>query len=190
MQFICVELWPQKSTRQSIRFKRKQWNLEEDSLTSLNSVRAKEIRVNNIRANGVRANCGDATNDTSKINESETHGDANNVLEYVERAAKKHVKKNVHLGPKKATVAPADWELMRKRFGYLSIDVVQKTFDNTKQLAKGNVWLPLQRYLKSRFPQANVNRLHEMFSTVTFFSSAQAIGGETMWQAELQSFLI
>eukprot|EP00979_Chaetoceros_neogracilis_P009185 scaffold2090_cov151-Chaetoceros_neogracile.AAC.2 len=108
--------------------------------------------------------------------------DAHSVLAYVERAAKIHVKKNVHLGPKKATIAPADWEVMRRRFGYLSIDVVQKTFDNTTQLAKVDVRLPLRRHFKSRFPQANVNRLHEMFATDTFFSSAPAIGGEMMCQ--------
>eukprot|EP00979_Chaetoceros_neogracilis_P000992 scaffold191_cov273-Chaetoceros_neogracile.AAC.7 len=115
------------------------------------------------------------------LNEVPTN-DAHSVLAYVERAAKVHVKKNVHLGPKKATIAPADWEVMRRRFGYLSIDVVQKTFDNTTQLAKVDVRLPLRRHFKARFPQANVNRLHKMFATDTFFSSAPAIGGEMMCQ--------
>jgi len=93
-----------------------------------------------------------------------------------------HVKKNVHLGTKKATIAPQHWEEMRRCLGHLPMEVVQMTFDITTQLAKVDICLPLRWHYKSRFPGTNVNRLHEFFSTDTFFTSEKGIGGATMCQ--------
>ena len=67
------------------------------------------------------------------------------------------------------------WDIMRKRLGWLPINIIKKTFDVTTQLAKLDVRLPLRRHFKSRFPQANVNRLQETFSTDTFFASTTGI---------------
>jgi len=103
----------------------------------------------------------------AKIQGPAIEADADTFLAYVARAAKIHVKKSVHLGPKKATIAPQDWEKMRRCLSHLPMQVVQKTFDITTQLAKVDIRLPLKRHYKSRFPGANVNRLHEFFSTDT-----------------------
>ena len=62
------------------------------------------------------------------------------------------------------------------------MEIIKKTFEVTTQLAKMDVRLPLRRHFKSRFPQANVNRLRENFATDTFFSSSTGINGETMVQ--------
>ena len=79
-------------------------------------------------------------------------------------------------------VAESDWEGLWKKLAYLPMHIVQATFEATTQLAKVDKYLPLRRHFKSRFPQANVNRLHETFSTDTMFSSTKVIGGETMCQ--------
>ena len=71
-----------------------------------------------------------------------------------------------------------DWTTLRRRLGWLPIEIIKKTFEVTTQLAKVDIRLPLRRHFKSRFPQANVNRLKETFSTDTFFSSDKAIGGQ------------
>ena len=71
---------------------------------------------------------------------------------------------------------------MQRCLGHLPVQVVQKNFEITTQLAKVDIRLLLRRHYKSRFPQANVNRLHEFFSTDTFFASEKTIGGATMCQ--------
>ena len=92
-----------------------------------------------------------------KVQGPAIEADADTVLAFVARTAKIHVKKNVHLGPKKATITPQDWEKMRRCLGHLPMEVVQKTFDITTQLAKVDIRLALRRHYKSRFPGTNVN---------------------------------
>jgi len=64
----------------------------------------------------------------------------------------------------------------------LTLNVIKKTFLNTTNLAKNFLRLPLGRHFKSRFPQLNRNRLQETYSTDTFFSSVDGIGGVSFTQ--------
>ena len=78
-------------------------------------------------------------------------------------------------------IAESDWEGLRKKLAYLPMHIVQATFEATTQLlSKADKRLPLRRHFKSRFPQANFNRLHETFSTDTMFSSTKAMGGDNV----------
>ena len=71
---------------------------------------------------------------------------------------------------------------MRRRFGYVSADIMKATFAATTQLGTKDMRYPMRRHYKSRFPGANVNRIRETFSTDTMFSSKPAIGGVTCVQ--------
>ena len=77
---------------------------------------------------------------------------------------------------------PYDWDKSWCCLGHLPMQVVQKTFKITTQLANGDINLPLRQHYKSRFPQASVNRLHEIFSTDASFVLGKAFGGAKMCQ--------
>ena len=59
---------------------------------------------------------------------------------------------------------------------------MKMTWAITTQLGSIDVRYPMRRHFKSRLAGANVNRLHETFSTDTMFASFTAIGGETCCQ--------
>ncbi len=102
------------------------------------------------------------------------------VLQYIESLDREH--KRARVNATSTNFVGLDWETMRKRLAYLPMEIIKKTFEVTTQLAKMDVRLPLRRHFKSRFPQANVNRLREVFATDTFFASTRGINGETMVQ--------
>ena len=106
------------------------------------------------------------------------------VIKYVEQLANKNTPSTnyKYINANKSTIADQDWITMRKRLGWLPTEIIKKTFEVTTQLAKVDIRLPLRRHFKSRFPQANVNRLHETFSTDTIFASTKAINGESVAQ--------
>ena len=104
-----------------------------------------------------------------------------NTLAYVHRVA--NVKAAHGLRPrKKITPANIDWETMKRKFGFVSEKVMQDTWAITTQLGSTDVRYPMRRHFKSRFPGANVNRIHETFSTDTMYSSYPAVGGHTCCQ--------
>lgn len=71
-----------------------------------------------------------------------------------------------------------NYETMKPKLGWLPIEVVEKTFKATTQLAKRTRdRLPFRRHYKSRYPELNRKRLRETFATDTFFSSSKALGG-------------
>ena len=86
---------------------------------------------------------------------------------------------NKHINARKSKkLIERDWASLRRRLGWLPLEIIKKAFEVTTQLVKVDIRLPLKRHFKSRFLQANVNsRLKEAFSTDTFFSSIKAIGG-------------
>ena len=123
----------------------------------------------------------------NNLNLNEIHSDANaeefvkvnldELQEYID-----DIVSTRQIQASRTRIADHDWETMRRRFAWLPLDIIKKTFEVTTQLAKVDVRLPLRRHYKSRFPQANVTRLRETFSTDTFFSSTTGINGETMVQ--------
>ncbi len=81
------------------------------------------------------------------------------------------------------------YEAMRPFLGWFNLEHVKKTFENTTQWFCALVCLPFCHHFKSRFPTANVSRLHETVATDTFFSDVSAHddgvlvhGGVTMVQ--------
>jgi hypothetical protein len=81
------------------------------------------------------------------------------------------------------------YEAMRPYLGWVNLERVKKTFENTTQWFRASVRLPFRHHFKSRFPAANVPRLHETVATDTFFSDVPAHddgvlghGGATMVQ--------
>ena len=74
------------------------------------------------------------------------------------------------------------YEAMRPFLGWVNLDCVEKTFENTMQWFCALVCLPFCHHFKSRFPAANVPRLHETVVTDTFFLDVHAHGGATMVQ--------
>jgi hypothetical protein len=61
--------------------------------------------------------------------------------------------------------------------GYRPVDIVQKTLENTTQLAMTILGFPMCRHVRARFPWLNCNRLCETIATDTYFANVRAIGG-------------
>jgi hypothetical protein len=61
------------------------------------------------------------------------------------------------------------FEAMRPFLGWVILKRVKKTFENTMQWFRASVCLPFCHHFKSRFPAANVPRLHKTVATDTFF---------------------
>ena len=57
---------------------------------------------------------------------------------------------------------------------YRPLEVVQKTLENTTQLAKMIVRFPLRRHVRARFKWANVHRIQETVSTDPLFSNVKS----------------
>jgi hypothetical protein len=68
------------------------------------------------------------------------------------------------------TVQPKqqDFNKLKPNFGFVPVDRIQKTLENTTQYARMDTRLPLRKHFKTRFPAANVNRLNETVATDTF----------------------
>jgi hypothetical protein len=75
------------------------------------------------------------------------------------------------------------YEEMRSKLGWLPVEVIEKTFDHTTQLARRiETREVFRKHLKSRYPELNRRRLRETYATDTFFSSIPALGGATCMQ--------
>ena len=85
-------------------------------------------------------------------------------------------KKDLMLPPAGGFVLPKhpDYASLRPNLGWISADRVKATLQNTTQHYKADSRLPLRKHFKSRFPAANVHRIHEEVSTDTFFSDVPA----------------
>jgi hypothetical protein len=59
--------------------------------------------------------------------------------------------------------------------GWRPLDIIKKTLDNTTQLARMVIRLPLRRHFKSRAPFLNVTRLDEVVSTDTMFANCKSL---------------
>ena len=60
-------------------------------------------------------------------------------------------------------------------FAYAPVERIQHTINNTTQYARAEDRVNLRKHFRTRFPAANIHRLHEKVSTDTFFSNAPAI---------------
>ena len=80
---------------------------------------------------------------------------------------------------------PIELEKLKRNMLIRDDVTARKTIESTTQLGKHIVRYPQRAHLRSRYPQLNVTRLHERFSTDTMFSKIQALGGETCAQCYL-----
>ena len=104
-----------------------------------------------------------------------------NVMQYISRCANVKAAK----GPRprnKVLPADKDWNALRRKFAFVSEAAMKATFLITTQLGSVDIRYPMRRHFRSRLASANVNRIHETFSTDTMFASVTAIGGETCIQ--------
>ena len=76
---------------------------------------------------------------------------------------------------RKVTIQPADIELLKPRFGWLTDKVIQATLGSTTQLARNTYRLPFRKHFKSRFPALNVHRRNEPVATDTIWSDTPAL---------------
>ena len=69
-----------------------------------------------------------------------------------------------------------DYEKFRPYFGWVSVDTVQKTMEQSTQwgVSLPNTF-PMKKHLKSRNPALNIPRRHEAVATDTVFSDAPAV---------------
>ena len=69
-----------------------------------------------------------------------------------------------------------DYEKFRPYFGWVNVDTVQKTMEQSTQwgVSIPNIF-PMKRYLKSRNPALNIPRRHEPVATDTVFSETPVI---------------
>ena len=69
-----------------------------------------------------------------------------------------------------------DYEKFRPYFGWVNVDTVQKTMEQSTQwgVSLPNTF-PMKRHLKSRNPALNVPRRHEAVATDTVFSDTPAV---------------
>ena len=82
-----------------------------------------------------------------------------------------------------AKIKDPDLDLYRPRLGWLPLETIKKTFENTTQLYMHvPSFHPFRKHLKSRAPQLNVPRLAETYATDTGFASETALGGINCFQ--------
>ena len=67
-----------------------------------------------------------------------------------------------------------DWEAIRKYFAFLPADRIKQTFENTTQWFRASTHYPMRTHYKSRFPAANVQRIHEPLATDILFGPCPA----------------
>ena len=71
---------------------------------------------------------------------------------------------------------PPDYEKFRPYFGWVNVDTIQKTMEQSTQwgVSFPNTF-PMKKHLKSRNPALNIPRRHEAVATDTVFSDAPAV---------------
>ena len=91
--------------------------------------------------------------------------------------------------PKSIVGHKPDFEALRPFFGWIPADRVRDTLKCTTQWYRMSQQYPMRKHFKTRFPAANVNRLHDKVATDTLFSDTPAHddgimghGGATMIQ--------
>ena len=69
-----------------------------------------------------------------------------------------------------------DFEKIRPYFGWVNVDTVQKTMEQSTQwgVSLHNTF-PMKKHLKSRNPALNIPRRHEVVATDTIFSDTPAV---------------
>jgi hypothetical protein len=65
-------------------------------------------------------------------------------------------------------------EKLRPSFGWLSRERIMRTLAATTQFVRASSRLPMRKHFKTRFPEADVNRLDETVVTDTFFADTPA----------------
>ena len=82
-----------------------------------------------------------------------------------------------------------DFNRLKPNFGWMPVERVKRTLENTTQFARADNRIPMRQHYKSRFPACNVPRWNETVATDTFFSDIPAHddgikshGGTTMVQ--------
>ena len=75
-----------------------------------------------------------------------------------------------------ATHEAPDYEEFRPYFGWVNVDTVQKTMEQSTQwgVSLPNTF-PMRKYLRSRNPALNIPRRHEAVATDTVFSDTPAV---------------
>ena len=98
-----------------------------------------------------------------------------------------HCEREAHL--QTVTLAPLDLERLRPNFGWVPIQRIEDTIENTTQYYHATITSPFRVHHKTHFPGANVNRLIGWWATDTWFSDMPALddgikghGGATMMQ--------
>jgi len=79
------------------------------------------------------------------------------------------------LTPRSASTRTPDYSLLRPYFGWISIDNIKKTFQNTTQLARTTTGTLLKRMYRSQNPALNVIRRNEPVATDELYSDTPAI---------------
>ena len=71
---------------------------------------------------------------------------------------------------------PPDYEKVRPYYGWVNVDTVQKTMEQSTQwgVSLPNTF-PMKRHLKSRNPALNIPRRHEAVANDTVFSDTPAV---------------
>ena len=90
------------------------------------------------------------------------------------RATQHVIKSNQHV----VNNDTPDYERFRPYFGWVNVDTVQKTMEQSTQwgVCIPNTF-PMKKHLKSRNPALNIPRIHESVATNTVFSDTLAVYG-------------
>ena len=75
-----------------------------------------------------------------------------------------------------------DYSKLVPYFAYQPIEIIQRTLENTTQLARATIQHPLQRHLKSRFHMLRKQQLNEVVAMDTYFSTLRSLEGYTCSQ--------
>ena len=67
-----------------------------------------------------------------------------------------------------------DFNRLKPNFGWLPVERIKKTLENTTQYARADTRIPMRKHFKTRFPAANVPRWDETVATDTIFSDIPA----------------
>ena len=90
--------------------------------------------------------------------------------------------RHVHVHAATTDVTTLDPDLLTAKFIFRPRRVIKTTLEHTTAYAKGEIRTPLQRHIKSRFPQLNVRRLRETVASDTLYGTVTALGGYTCAQ--------
>ena len=67
-----------------------------------------------------------------------------------------------------------DFNRLKPNFGWLPVERIKRTLENTTQYARADTRIPMRKHFKTRFPAANVPRWDETVATDTIFSDVPA----------------